>query len=381
LTLVAVPRIFPRPMALTSDDVFKALKDLKDPSSGRPLAELGMLKSVEILAGSGVRVKIELPTPASPHKARIEEGVRATLTPLQLARVEVAFSWDVRRAPAKGGGADLVPTVRNVVLIGSGKGGVGKSTVSANVAVALAQLGARVGLLDADIYGPSMPLMMGLFGAKPSSDDGKSVKPLEAHGVKVISIGFFVDPDQAMIWRGPMLHGALVQLLRDVKWGDLDYLILDLPPGTGDIQLTIAQQVSVSGAVVVTTPQDVALSDAIKAKTMFDKVNIPVLGFVENMSGFICPHCHHETDIFSKGGAEAAAAKLGVSFLGRVPINLAIRVGSDDGKPVVAADPGLPESQALVKIAQNIADRVALANLTAVPRGQQKPLVQLGKKS
>jgi ATP-binding protein involved in chromosome partitioning len=368
-------------MAVTSDDVFKALKDLKDPSSGRPLAELGMLKSVEILAGSGVRVKIELPTPASPHKARIEEGVRATLTPLQLARVEVAFSWDVRRAPAKGGGADLVPTVRNVVLIGSGKGGVGKSTVSANVAVALAQLGARVGLLDADIYGPSMPLMMGLFGAKPSSDDGKSVKPLEAHGVKVISIGFFVDPDQAMIWRGPMLHGALVQLLRDVKWGDLDYLILDLPPGTGDIQLTIAQQVSVSGAVVVTTPQDVALSDAIKAKTMFDKVNIPVLGFVENMSGFICPHCHHETDIFSKGGAEAAAAKLGVSFLGRVPINLAIRVGSDEGTPVVAADPGLPESQALVKIAQNIADRVALANLTAVPRGQQKPLVQLGKKS
>jgi ATP-binding protein involved in chromosome partitioning len=222
--------------------------------------------------------------------------------------------------------------------------------------------------------------MMGLFGARPSSDDGKLVNPLSAFGVKVISIGFFVDPDQAMIWRGPMLHGALVQLLRDVKWGDLDYLILDLPPGTGDIQLTIAQQVSVSGAVVVTTPQDVALSDAIKAKTMFDKVNIPVLGFVENMSGFICPHCGTETDIFSKGGAELAAEKLGVPFLGRVPINLAIRAGSDDGRPVVASDPGLAESQALTRIAQNIADRVALANLTAVPRGQ-KPLVQLGKKA
>src|SRR5258708_16547747 len=226
-----------------------------------------------------------------------------------------------------------------------------------------------------------MPVMMGLYGARPTSDDGKKVNPLPAFGVKVISIGFFVDPDQAMIWRGPMLHGALVQLLRDVNWGDLDYLILDLPPGTGDIQLTIAQQVSVSGAVVVTTPQDVALADAIKAKTMFDKVNIPVLGFVENMSGFVCPHCHTETDIFSKGGAEQAAGKLGVAFLGRVPINTAIRVGSDDGRPVVAADPGLPEAQGLIRIAQNIADRVALANLSAVPRGGGKPLVQLGKKA
>ena len=368
-------------MAVTSEQVLAALKGLKDPSSGRPLSELGMLKGAEALSGSAVRVQIELPTPASPHKARIEESVRAALSPLQLARVEVAFSANVRASPAKAANAsDLVPSVRNVVLIGSGKGGVGKSTVSANVAVALAQLGANVGLLDADIYGPSLPLMMGLFGARPQSDDGKKVNPLPAFGVKVISIGFFVDPDQAMIWRGPMLHGALVQLLRDVKWGDLDYLILDLPPGTGDIQLTIAQQVSVSGAVVVTTPQDVALSDAIKAKTMFDKVNIPVLGFVENMSGFICPNCHHETEIFSKGGAELAAQKLGVPFLGRVPINMAIRTGSDDGRPVVAADPALPEAQALIRIAQNIADRVAVANLTAVPRGQ-KPLVQLGKKA
>src|SRR5207237_10041380 len=243
---------------------------------------------------------------------------------LSLPRVEVAFGAEVRRAPAKASGADLVPSVKNVILVGSGKGGVGKSTVAANVAVALAQLGAKVGLLDADIYGPSVPLMMGLFGARPSSHDGKNVEPLQAYGVTVISIGFLVDPDQAVSWRGPMLHGALVQLLRDVRWGDLDYLILDLPPGTGDIQLTIAQQLSVSGAVVVTTPQDVALSDAIKAKTMFDKVSIPVLGFVENMSGFICPHCRQETDIFSKGGAELAAGKLGVPFLGRVPINLAI---------------------------------------------------------
>ena len=363
---------------MTKEEVLDALKDVKDPSTGRPLGELDMLKGAEMLSASAARVQVELPTPASPHKPKLEELIRAALP--QLGRVEVAFSANVRQSLAKANNAsDLVPGAKNVVLVGSGKGGVGKSTVSANLAVALAQLGAKVGLLDADIYGPSMPLMMGLFGARPQSEDGKSVLPLPAYGVKVISIGFFVDPDQAMIWRGPMLHGALVQLLRDVKWGELDYLILDLPPGTGDIQLTIAQQVSVSGAVVVTTPQDVALSDAIKAKTMFDKVNIPVLGFVENMSGFVCPHCHTETEIFSKGGAEQAASKLGVPFLGRVPINMAIREGADDGRPVVAANPALPEAQALIRIAQNVADRVAIANLVAVPRGQ-KPLVQLGRK-
>jgi ATP-binding protein involved in chromosome partitioning len=363
-----------------SDAVLAAVQGVKDPSSGRTLGELGMAKGVEMLEGNGVRVRVELPTPASPHKLPIEEAVRAALSPLKLARVEVAFSADVRPSPTKGTGNDLVPNVRNVILVGSGKGGVGKSTVSVNMAVALAKLGCKVGLLDADIYGPSIPLMMGLFGARPSSADGKTVEPLTAFGVRVISIGFFVDPDQAMIWRGPMLHGALVQLLRDVRWADLDYLILDLPPGTGDIQLTIAQQVAVSGAVVVTTPQDVALSDAIKAKTMFDKVNIPVLGFVENMSGFVCPHCQKETDIFSKGGAEAAAQKMAVPFLGRVPINLLVREGGDEGRPVVADHPELAEAQAFVRIAQNVADRVAIANLSAVPRGH-KPLVQLGKRS
>src|SRR2546421_2985124 len=368
-------------MAVTAEQVLSALKDLKDPSSGRTMSELGYFKHPEILDGGGVRVRVELPTPASPHKARIEEAVRAMLSPLQLSRVEVAFGANVRPSPGKQNNPnDLVPSVKNVVLVGSGKGGVGKSTVSANVAVALANLGCKVGLLDADIYGPSMPLMMGLFGARPTSNDGKKVTPLTAFGVKVISIGFFVDPDQAMIWRGPMLHGALVQLLRDVHWGDLDYLILDLPPGTGDIQLTIAQQVSVAGAVVVTTPQDVALADAIKAKTMFDKVNIPVLGFVENMSGFVCPHCGKETEIFSKGGGEAAARKMAVPFLGRVPLNLAVREGSDEGRPVVADHPEMPESAALVRIAQNVAERVAIATLTAVPRGH-KPLVQLGKRS
>ena len=365
--------------AVTAETVLAALAAVCDPGLDLPLKEAGMLKGAELLPDGGVRVLLQLHTPASAHKKALEEAVRKTMAPLNLARVEVAFTAEVRRSPAKATGPDLVPGAKNVILVGSGKGGVGKSTVSANIAVALAQLGCKVGLLDADIYGPSIPLMMGLFGAKPRSIDGKSVMPEQAFGVKVMSIGFFVDPDQAMIWRGPMLHGALVQLLRDVVWGDLDYLILDLPPGTGDIQLTIAQQVSVAGAVVVTTPQDVALADAIKAKVMFDKVSIPVLGFVENMSGFVCPHCQHETEIFSKGGAEQAAEKLGTPFLGRVPINLAIRTGGDDGKPAVAGRPELPESQALIRIAQNVADRVAYANLRARPR-TEKPLVQLGKK-
>src|SRR5436305_4330710 len=359
-------RPFPRRTWLASSDaILAALQGVKDPSTGRTLGELGMVKNVDMLEGNAVRVRLELPTPASPHKPRLEEAVRAVLSPQQLSRVEVAFTADVRRAPGRGG-TDLVPGVRNVILVGSGKGGVGKSTVSVNVAVALAQLGCRVGLLDADIYGPSIPLMMGLFGARPSSPDGKSVEPRTAFGVKISSIGFFVDPDQAMIWRGPMAQGALVQLLRDVRWGELDYLILDLPPGTGDIQLTIAQQLAVSGAVIVTTPQDVALSDAIKAKTMFDKVSIPVLGFVENMSGFVCPHCGKETEIFSKGGGEAAARKMAVPFLGRVPLNLAVREGSDEGRPVVADHPEMPESAALVRIAQIVAARVGVANLTDV---------------
>ena len=362
------------------DAVLRALASQIDPSSGRTLGELKMLKPAEPLEGNGLRIHVVLPTPASPHKKALEESIREKLSAFNFSRVEVAFTSEVRVSAAKGTGTDLVPTVKNVILIGSGKGGVGKSTVSCNIAIALAQLGCKVGLLDADIYGPSVPLMMGLFGGRPQSTDGKKVLPLVAYGVKVISIGFFVDPDQAMIWRGPMLHGALVQLLRDVEWGELDYLILDLPPGTGDIQLTIAQQVATSGAIIVTTPQDVALSDAIKAKTMFDKVSIPVLGVVENMAGFVCPHCQHETEIFSKGGAELAANKMSVPFLGRIPINLAVREGGDEGKPLVATRPELPEAQALVRVAQNIADRVALANLLAVPRGQ-KPLVQLGKKA
>ena len=249
------------------------------------------------------------------------------------------------------------------------------------MAQALGQAGARVGLLDADIYGPSIPIMLGLTQARPATSDGKRIIPVEAHGVKCISIGFFIDPDQAMVWRGPMLHGAVTQFFRDVEWGELDYLVLDLPPGTGDIQLTIAQQVKVAGAVVVTTPQDVSLADAIKAKSMFDKVDVPVLGIVENMSYFHCPHCDGRTDIFAHGGGAAAARKLAVPFLGEVPLVVSIREGGDAGVPVVVSHPDAPESKALSAVAERVAGEVARANLlaqaTRIASPGGKPLVQI----
>ncbi len=230
--------------------------------------------------------------------------------------------------------------------------------------MALAQLGAKVGILDADIYGPSVPILTGVT-EKPTSKDGKRITPLHAHGVAVMSIGFLVDPDQALIWRGPMATGALLQLLRDVDWGELDYLILDLPPGTGDIPLTLSQNVKAAGVVLVSTPQDVALADVIRAKLMFDKVSIPVLGIVENMSAFICPHCHVETPIFDKGGVKDAAEKMGIRFLGEVPLDLAIRVGGDKGLPVVAGAPDSVQAQAFIDVAKQVAGAVSQQVLKA----------------
>jgi ATP-binding protein involved in chromosome partitioning len=258
----------------------------------------------------------------------------------------------------------MTPGVKNIILVGAGKGGVGKSTVSINLAIALAQLGARVGILDADIYGPSVPILTGIT-EKPTSKDGKRISPLRAHGIDVMSIGFLVDPDQALIWRGPMATGALLQLLREVDWGELDYLVLDLPPGTGDIPLTISQNVKAAGVVLVSTPQDVALADVIRAKLMFDKVSVPILGIVENMSAFICPHCHAETPIFDKGGVRDAAGKMGIRFLGEVPIDLAIREGGDKGVPIVAGAPESPQSQAFLAVAKNVAGAVSTQVLKA----------------
>jgi ATP-binding protein involved in chromosome partitioning len=248
---------------------------------------------------------------------------------------------------------NIIPGVKHVVAISSGKGGVGKSTVAVNLAVALSLNGAKVGLLDADIYGPNIPMMMGVEKT-PEQQDGK-IRPAESHGVKLISMGFFVPEDTAVVWRGPMVHTAIQQLFRDVLWGELDYLLIDLPPGTGDAQLTLTQLVSLAGAVTVTTPQEVALHDVRKGMMMFQKVNVPLLGIIENMSFYVCGHCGERTEIFSHGGGERAAEKLGIPFLGRVPIDPAIRIGGDTGNPIVIASPDSPQAKAFREIAAKLA--------------------------
>ncbi|MEC4687955.1 MAG: Mrp/NBP35 family ATP-binding protein [Nitrospirota bacterium] len=251
---------------------------------------------------------------------------------------------------------NLLPQVQHVVAVSSGKGGVGKSTVAVNLAVALAASGAKVGLLDADIYGPNVPMMLGV-GKQPEQKEGKII-PAESHGVKVISMGFFVAEDTAVVWRGPMIHSAIQQFLRDVIWGELDHLLVDLPPGTGDAQLTLAQLVPLCGAVTVTTPQEVALHDVRKGMMMFQKVNVPLLGLIENMSYFVCGHCGERTEIFSHGGGERAAEKLGIPFLGHIPIDPAIRAGGDTGMPIVVADPASPQAKALREIADALIHRI-----------------------
>lgn len=249
---------------------------------------------------------------------------------------------------------NLLPDVKHIVAVSSGKGGVGKSTVATNLAVALAMTGAKVGLLDADIYGPNIPMMLGVR-KPPEQKDGKLL-PAESYGVKLISMGFFVPEDTAIMWRGPMVHTAIQQFFRDVLWGELDYLLIDLPPGTGDAQLSISQVVSLSGVIAVTTPQEVALHDVRKGITMFQKVNVPILGIIENMSYYVCGHCGERTDIFAHGGGERAAEKLGVPFLGAIPIDPAIRAGGDEGMPIVAADPDSPQAQAFRDIAARVAE-------------------------
>ena len=263
------------------------------------------------------------------------------------------------------GKESIIPDVKYVIAVSSGKGGVGKSTVSVNLAVAMALTGAKVGLLDADIYGPNIPMMMGVT-KPPDQKDGK-ITPAESHGVKLISMGFFVPEDTAVVWRGPMVHTAIQQLFRDVLWGELDYLLIDLPPGTGDAQLTLTQLVPLTGAITVTTPQEVALHDVRKGMMMFKKVNVPLLGIIENMSYFLCGHCGERTEIFSHGGGERAAAKLGIPFLGRIPIDPAIRDGGDSGLPIVVADPASPQSAAFREIAQKIVAEVSGSGKGSTP--------------
>ena len=333
---------------ITEKDVLAALSRIPGPDGQTPLPQSGAIAGVTTVGG-----KVYLSIAIDPAKSRAMEAMRRTAeTVLKglpgVSGVSVTLTSEKPSgqgaAPAAPGPKaqaasrqTAIPGVKRIIAVASGKGGVGKSTTSANLALGLAALGWRVGVLDADIYGPSMPRLFGLRG-KPETD-GKIIKPMEAYGIKVMSIGFLVDEEVAMIWRGPMVQSALTQMMRDVAWGELDCLVVDMPPGTGDAQLTMAQTVPLAGAVIVSTPQDLALIDARRAVAMFKKVNIPILGVLENMSYFLCPHCGGRSDVFAHGGARHEAERLGVPFLGEVPLHMTIRENSDAGRPVVAVDP------------------------------------------
>ena len=305
------------PDQLTNENIMTALGRVKDPEIGRDLVSLGMVKTVDI-NGADVALTVELTTPACPLKATIEDEIVTGLQALGAERVSVEWASNVKRSFG-GPAADLIPGVKNTIAVASGKGGVGKTTVAVNLAVALARDGARVGLLDADITGPNVPLMMGTSGAHVTGTGGR-VNPVASHGVQMMSIQYFLTGDAPVIWRGPLIHSAIQQFLRDVEWGELDYLVVDLPPGTGDAALSLSQLIPLTGAVVVTTPQEVSLADARKAIAMFDKVNVRTLGVVENMSGFICPDCGSEHDIFGSGGGEKIARELELDVLARIPL-------------------------------------------------------------
>jgi len=343
--------------SLTHDAVIEAMRTVQEPELGRDLIALDMVKNV-VIDGSALSMTIELTTPACPLKDEIERTTNAALGAIGATAVDITWGAMVRRSQPRQP-EQLVPGVKNIIAVASGKGGVGKSTVSVNLAVALAQSGASVGLLDADITGPNIPLMMGLEG-QPKASANNKITPLERYGVKAISIQFFVPEGQPIVWRGPLVGGAIQQFLRDVDWGELDYLVIDLPPGTSDAQLTLAQAVPISGAVLVTTPQEVALADVGKALAMFQRMSVPVLGLVENMTAFVCPHCNEVTELFGRGGGERFAAAHDLEYLGGVPLDITVRQGGDVGVPAVAQrEPG-PAARALTAIAQAVAARMSV---------------------
>jgi ATP-binding protein involved in chromosome partitioning len=344
-------------LSLTHDAVIEAMRTVQEPELGRDLIALDMVKNV-VIDGSALAMTIELTTPACPLKDEIERTTNAALRAIGATKVDITWGAMVRRSQPRQP-EQLVPGVKNIIAVASGKGGVGKSTVSVNLAVALAQSGASVGLLDADITGPNIPLMMGLEG-QPKASANNKITPLERYGVKAISIQFFVPEGQPIVWRGPLVGGAIQQFLRDVDWGELDYLVIDLPPGTSDAQLTLAQAVPISGAVLVTTPQEVSLADVGKALAMFQRMSVPVLGLVENMTAFVCPHCNEVTELFGRGGGERFAAAHDLEYLGGIPLDITVRQGGDVGVPAVAQrEPG-PAARAMTSIAKAVAARMSV---------------------
>jgi ATP-binding protein involved in chromosome partitioning len=351
----------------TEADVLEALRTIQDPDLRRDIVSLKFVKNVAI-DGGRVAFTIELTTPACPVKDQMRDQARAAVARLpgvtavdvqMTAQVRQAVTADLSKAPVEG--------VRNIIAVGAGKGGVGKTTVAVNLAIALSQSGSRVAMIDGDVYGPNVPIMLGI--QTQLTTDGRRIVPAEQYGLQVVSMGFLTQDDAPVIWRGPMLHGIIQQFFREVAWKDVDYLIVDMPPGTGDVALSLSQSVPVAGSVVVTTPQTVSLADTRRAVRMYQKLNVPTLGVVENMSYFVCPTCGTESDIFGKGGGETMAEEMGIPFLGRIPIYQPIRIGGDTGVPIIVGEPSSPPAQAFRAAAQRLAAQISIASYkkTAIP--------------
>jgi len=346
-------------MAIAEASVLDALKAVKDPDLHRDIVSLGFVKNLRI-DGGRVAFAIELTTPACPVKDQMRDQARAAVAALPgVTAVDVEMTAQVRAAAPEMGRA-AVAGVKNVIAVGAGKGGVGKTTVAVNLAIALAKCGSRVAMIDGDIYGPNVPIMLGL--QTQLTTDGQKIVPAERYGIHVVSIGFLTQDDAPVIWRGPMLHGVIQQFFREVRWPEVDYLVVDMPPGTGDVALSLSQTVPVAGAIVVTTPQTVALADTRRAVRMYQKLNVPTLGLIENMSHFVCPGCGHESDIFGKGGGEGLASSMEVPFLGRVPLYEPIRTGGDAGVPIVISEPESPAARAFTAAAEQAAAQVSIAS-------------------
>jgi ATP-binding protein involved in chromosome partitioning len=360
---------------LERDAVLNALRVVNDPDLRRDIVSLGFVKDLSLKDGN-VSFTIELTTPACPVKDQLREQATAAVRAIPgVASVDVRMTANVRSVSAPETGRPPLPGVKNIIAVGAGKGGVGKTTVAVNLALALAKCGGRVGILDGDIYGPNVPIMLGL-SATQLTTDGRQIVPAEKHGLQVVSMGFLTSDDAPVIWRGPMLHGAIQQFFREVAWRDLDYLIVDMPPGTGDVALSLSQTVPVVGSIVVTTPQKVSLADSLRAVRMYQKLNITPMGLVENMSYYACPNCHHEADIFGHGGGERLAEQLGIPFLGRLPVYQPIREGGDTGVPIVVSEPGSSAGRAFMLVAERAAAQVSiLAHKAAEANKGKIPLI------
>jgi len=346
-------------MATTEAAVLDALRAVKDPDLHKDIVTLGFVKQVRI-DGDAVSFIVELTTPACPVKDLLRDQSRSVVLALPgVNRVDVQMTASVRAVGRPELGKQPVDGVKNIIAVGAGKGGVGKTTVAVNLAIALAKRGSRVALLDGDMYGPNIPIMLGLNTKLEM--DGEKILPAERYGVHAVSLGFLTDDDAPIIWRGPMLHGAIQQFFRDVRWTDIDYLLVDMPPGTGDVALSLSQIVPVAGAVVVTTPQIVSLADTRRAVKMYRKLNIPTIGLIENMSYFVCPGCGRESDIFGKGGGERLAEEMGVPFLGSIPLQEPVRVGGDSGVPIVHGDPDSAPAKAIIAAADRVAQQVSIS--------------------